>query len=68
MLSYSEAKTATQEVNSLSCFCSPGQGQERVAVVLLVIPQLCMLMIDIVTMTMDLVTCAGWSLVFTRVP
>lgn len=49
-------------------FCSPGQAQEQVAVVLLVIPQLCVLMIDMVTMTMVLVTCAGWSPLFSRVP
>lgn len=35
-------------------FCSPGQGQERVAGVLLVISQLCVLMLDMVTMTMEL--------------
>lgn len=54
MLSYSEAQTATQEVEPFSGFCSPGQGQERVAGVLLVIPQLCVPMIDMVTMTMEL--------------
>ena len=35
-------------------FCSPGQGQERVAVALLVIPKLCVLVMDVVTMMMEL--------------